>query len=261
MVVSNQKQIDTLNKKRKAGPKDRLELATARAAPEQTVTMKKDIINTQTPQEVQVEKQLENISTQNAVNAELLKQNKPVQPITEQPIDNGQITPEGITDLNKPKPTILGEQSVFKSEPGQKYTLPQVGQKLEDISGVILKPVAQIYDFVYSLTQGGKGIEQKSMEANFADVKASITQNLNLLSQGIGDADTIRKDIVTAEIINNEFSSSSKKWSTRGLRYYLTDGKDIQIQTELNKDSIVNWKLQLAAAEQQGMIKQLRAGL
>ena len=156
-------------------------------------------------------------------------------------------------------PTV---KSIFKENlNGEKKTPKQVLSTLQDITAVELKPVAQVYDFVQSLFSGGKSIEQKMTESNFADVKASINNNLNLLSQGIGDADTIRKDIMTAERINAEFESSAKKFSNKNLRYYLTDGKDILIQSELNKDSIANWKMQLAAAEQQATLKRLRGAI
>jgi len=166
---------------------------------------------------------------------------------------------QGLLPGQEEIPTV---KSIFKENlNGEKKTPKQVLSTLQDITAVELKPVAQVYDFVQSLFSGGKSIEQKMTESNFADVKASINNNLNLLSQGIGDADTIRKDIMTAERINAEFESSAKKFSNKNLRYYLTDGKDILIQSELNKDSIANWKMQLAAAEQQATLKRLRGAI
>jgi len=211
-------------------------------------------------QEIEAEKKLGDVAVQNLVNTRLLAEDvKKEKPTTEQTT-----TEQTITEQTAEEPSY-GQKVKEALKPytpeGKQKGAGEAVTAMFTIATPVLKPVAQIYDFVQSFFSGGKSIEQKTAESEFADVKASINQDLNLLSQGIGDADKIRRDIKTAEIINKQFGALAKDWSTRGLRYYLTDGKDILIQTDLNEGSIENWKLQLATAEQQGRIKILRAGL
>ena len=60
-----------MKKKQNVNERDRLELATARAKPEQTVTMDKGVINTQTPREVAVANKLEQFQVEKEAGKQL----------------------------------------------------------------------------------------------------------------------------------------------------------------------------------------------
>jgi hypothetical protein len=260
MVVSNQKQIDKIKKSSKAGPRDRLELATAHAKPEQTVTMDKGRINTQSPQEVAVQKQLENISTQNAVNAELLKQNKPAQTTTEGLTKEQTLNPEIPQEMT----TDTMVKDLLNKERNPKTLKEGVagfGQDVGDVLAIEAKTFGDLYFGMRNFLKTGKSIDADKASEEYGKLTSSIKDDISSLSQGIGDADTIRKNIQQAVIANEALASSTKKAYNKNLAYYKDNGKSIEVEVILNRQELTGLYDKLLVAEQQGTLKNLRAGL
>lgn len=149
------------------------------------------------------------------------------------------------------------KQGVFEKLP--KDALPNVimaklgAETPSEVPGVVIKQVAEIYDFVYSLTQGGKDISQKEAENTMADLKTSINFEFDQVSKGLKSSDSLIQDIYLAEQTNNRLESSAKGLNKLNLRYYLLDGgKDIQTNAIINKAIIQDWKRMAAQAIAQG---------
>jgi len=123
----------------------------------------------------------------------------------------------------------------------------------------ILKPVAQVYDFVYSLFQGGKGIEQKEAESSWADVSTAINAGIGDFRNGFTTYDDIAKQLEIARQTNLRLAESTKSWSSKNLRYFITDGLDVETQVKINEQAIERWENELEMARQQSQINSLRA--
>ena len=229
-----------------------------------------------TPEQIQqeaVKKKLDTIAIENAVNKELLGQgqeqaNIPAQNKTSTAqIPTSQVTTEqGKTMEDQTatwEPTV---KSIFErkgSAPNGSMTLPETIQTLNDIWKVETKAVATAYSIAKSFfSKGGKSVTQQDYDERWGNLKSSIQTNLNLLSQGIGDYDTIQTEINQAEIINNKFEAAAHKASSYSLNYFATEGgADIEAEATLNKNTINNWRTELEQASVAAQLKAARAGL
>jgi len=203
--------------------------------------------------------QVKNLQNQQAVekNTEILKAEQMNNVITPQ------VTPQQSLDYI---PTTA--RSKFISEMEAKESLSPIdqfnlagaklgaGSFVEERQAVqknILKFGAQIYDFIYSLTQGGKGIEQKEAESTFADVKGAVTAAISDYKDGYMTYEDVNFLINKAEEANNRLAESTKGWSGKNLRYFLLDGHDVQVQTELNRGYIDSWRNQVVNMRAKGL--------
>lgn len=112
-----------------------------------------------------------------------------------------------------------------------------------------LKTVAQLYDFAYSLTQGGKGINQREAEQTFNQVESSFSQDIAAVEAGLLDASVVQKKIDLAQQANIRLAESVKGLGKYNLRYWLTDGKEVETLLVVNQGSLDNYKQRLAQAQ------------
>ncbi|MDD4110489.1 MAG: hypothetical protein PHS54_02930 [Clostridia bacterium] len=233
---------------------------------------------TKTPEQVQqeaVQKKLEAIAVENAVNKELLGQVKTTQaqPTTKEVTAQGtteQVQTNEQANMETFEPTIKSifgrkgtGKNIITGEPNGSMTTSETMQTLKDIFKVETKAFTTAYSVVRSfLSRSGKSVTQDEFDNNWGNLKSSIQTNLNLLGQGIGDYDTIQDEINKAEMVNNKFEAAANKASSYSLNYFATDGGDaILEEAALNKNTINNWRTELEQAQIAGQLKTARAGL
>ena len=217
--------------------------------------IRQKIINQQLAEAEAAAATLPNISNQYNP-AQMPAQPQTTQPQPQKPVVSGEYEAE--TPLNKfgeplpqgiPNKIIAGVSAAAQASPPNllagTFINTALGNELTPIQKMGIKTIAEVYDFVYSLTQGGKGIQQKEAEASFADVKSSVNMNIALIKEGLADPDEVAQMIEDADRINNRLEQSAKGWSQKNLRYFLTDGIDVQTQVYLNKNLIRAWRLRL----------------
>lgn len=122
-------------------------------------------------------------------------------------------------------------------------------------AGKVVQPLAKFtasaYDFVYSLTQGGKGIQQREAEQTFGKIEADFAQDLTLVKSGLKDANEVRNKIKLAQSAIGRLEASQKGIGKYNLRYFLTDGADIEAMISINRDTLKEYEQRLNMAEAQ----------
>lgn len=186
---------------------------------------------------------------------ELGQPNPSTQPVATNPsITSAGVEPlqPSLSDAVNLLPSVPGVNLVSAAVRGNIPSIPQIKATFtlanaKESGEAILREVASIYDFVYSLTQGGKGIQQKEAEQTFAKLEGDIIQDLALVQQGLKSPLDVKKKIDLMEDANSRLEQSVKGLNGFNLRYFLTDGADVQANLINNKDNIQDFRNQLRA--------------
>lgn len=203
---------------------------------------------------------------------------QPIQPV---PVENVPIIPNQPEIMQPPTPSVSENQPLQPSNvqnlPSQQEidtsvypagsfpnkiasffgrNAPQKKINVENIGGLVIKPIAEVYDFLYSLTQGGKSIKQIEAEKTLNSINADMQQDLALVKQGLKDPNELNIKIQVAEDALNRLEASVKGLGKLNLRYWLVDGKDVEKQAIISRDNLRSYRLQLAAAVAEFRINQ-----
>lgn len=119
--------------------------------------------------------------------------------------------------------------------------------------------IGKIYDVVQSVFSGGKGIEQKEAEATFADIKASLAGDLQLVTQGIKDPQEITAKLSRARGANARLQESIKGLNKVNLRYFVLHGADVEAQLIENEELLVDYENQLEAMKSAKLQSQINS--
>lgn len=125
----------------------------------------------------------------------------------------------------------------------------------------LAKPIGVIYDFAQSLFSGGKGLQQKEAEATIADIKTSINQDIEAVKLGLKDPSEMKFTLQQAVNANQRLANSVKGANMINLRYFVTQGKDVETQVELNKRFLEDKIRQVNLIELQNQIKAQTANI
>lgn len=120
-----------------------------------------------------------------------------------------------------------------------------LGSAAKEAGDVILTPIAKIYDFVNSLFDQGKGIEQREAEQTFKSINGDIAQDLSLVSMDLKDPEDVRKKIKLGRAAVSRLKESVHGLGRYNLYYFLTEGKGVETQIALFEDDLRDYENQL----------------
>lgn len=169
---------------------------------------------------------------------------------------------QGVTKAQTDEPTQERPLNMFEEaiNAPTPLSVSELKREASNAGLSVVKFGAQIYDFVQSLANEGKSINQKEAERTFSGLQGDVAQDLTLISQGLDvDLDATRKKIAMMENANNRLIESVNGRGKFNLRYWLTDGIDVETFAISNVDTINGLKLRLAYAQQQALLKQQKA--
>lgn len=161
------------------------------------------------------------------------------------------LTPEQLAPTTtEPKDmTTLGKINVALGAPPEKAS-----QSLKETGGRVVEPIlktgAKVYDFVYSLTQGGKSISQIEAEKTFNKLEGDLNEDLTLVEAGIQNPDSVQTKIRLARDAIDRLEGSIKGLGKLNFRYWLLDGKDVEAQILINKQNLDDFQRRLDIARQ-----------
>lgn len=230
----------------------------------QQISQKTEALNPQT-QEFAIQRELDRQAVANQVTP-VIQQTTPTQVLpTPQNVAQNALQPQIDKNGLPIQPSELVNQGSIPNVLAR--TLGGIDTEVNPQKGIgglataVIKPLAQVWDFAQSLFSGGKGVAQKEAEATWADAKANINMNIALIKDGLADPQEVLNMIELSDRINNRLEQSAKSWSGKNLRYFLTDGVDVQTQVILNRNQVAAWRLRVAQEQQNAMINQAKLSL
>jgi hypothetical protein len=206
----------------------------------------------------QIDQKLREGSTISQITEELLNNNAnrqiPQQPINQKPEAEQQTQEQQTQEQQTPENMNFYKRANIALGASPEKASASLRETGSNILGGIVKTGAEIYDFVYSLTQGGKSIKQKEAETTFNRIETDMTQDIALVKAGFKDPYEVRKKIKLAKEAINRLEESTAGLGKANLRYWLTDGKDIQAQLLINRQDLIDFENQLLLAEAEARI-------
>jgi hypothetical protein len=167
----------------------------------------------------------------------------------QQPTQESPLTPQ--MQENVVAPNIAGND-VFMNSLQQGFDNPIKAFKEQGkgfVGEAVLKPIAQVYDFVQSLFNSGKSINQLEAEKTLTAIRTDMQQDIALVKLGLKTPQDVQVKIQLAEQAISRLESSVKGLGQLNVRYWLLDGKDVEAKLIIERGNIEDFKAQLLMAQ------------
>lgn len=114
------------------------------------------------------------------------------------------------------------------------------------------------YDNLRALTTGSDTTKVKDYRNVFSKANSQMNEEIKLVQAGKDPTEAL-ESMQKMIIANNVLKAQVKGKGIDNLRYWIRDGKDIQIETEINGQILANQYAALLASMQASQLNQLRA--
>lgn len=133
---------------------------------------------------------------------------------------------------------------------GLQATPPQGEITLEDF-GQTKELIAQITDIARRGITGKKPTKAQAAEAIFTSLVTSIQKDVNDVKLGVQDPNTVSEKFRRAQNAISLYEGSYKGLGSVDLRFWLSDGKEVEADILIMKDTMVDLATDLEIAKQQ----------
>ena len=113
------------------------------------------------------------------------------------------------------------------------------------------------YDNLRALITGGDTSTVKDARQTFSAVSSAITADIQDVAAGILPANAVIINLQRAIYANEVLARQLKGKNIENLRYWIRDGKDIEVEVELNRGELERMRRELLAAIEQSRLQQL----
>lgn len=194
-------------------------------------------------------------SVQVTDNSEQLEQQQGELPSLEEIKQNNGLIPTKTIPINQMLADVTGLPFNVQQQPEFLFSSPEEADaRFTKLFGM----AAKSYDFIQSIFDEGKSVEFKAYEGSFADIKASLTMQEQLVNSGLANPADVTENIKQGYLILSKLEMYQQSLSSKNLRYFLTEGIDVETSIIEHKQYLdglyKRLKQQEIAAQQQNKI-------
>ena len=113
------------------------------------------------------------------------------------------------------------------------------------------------YDNLRALITGGDTSTVKDARQTFSAVSSALAADIQDVAAGILPANAVIINLQRAVFANEVLARQLKGKNIENLRYWIRDGKDIEVEVELNRGELERMRRELLAAIEQSRLQQL----
>lgn len=122
-------------------------------------------------------------------------------------------------------------------------------QEAQKVFDPLVRATVKIQDVVTSAFKDGKGVEQKTAEQVYGDLKADIGNDFALVQSGLKDRGEVEQKLDRLQSAVNLMDSASKGIGKYNKNYLITDGLAVQVASEEMRQFIIESRAKLDRAQ------------